>query len=281
MPVLPLPYLAGAALALAGRLLQRVVRNPMASPSVLGITDGAAVGVVLFLWLFSDQANNLTVSIHWQPLAAIAGAAVFGALVITLASLDRAGSKPLKIILYGIALAALAKAAVTLLIILGPVYRASQALTWLTGSVGAAHWQDVLAVGLGLVAIIRCCCGNGSHCGNSYLILKRCRDRSVAGQGPVLPAGSCRFPDGHRNGPCRCHRFCRSGRAARRADLPRSVPSGISCFRALTGSFLVLAADTLARIIAPPLELPAGALTALVGAPLFLYLLVKGRQSHA
>jgi iron complex transport system permease protein len=50
---------------------------------------------------------------------------------------------------------------------------------------------------------------------------------------------------------------------------------------ALTGSFLVLAADTLARIIAPPLELPAGALTALVGAPLFLYLLVKGRQSHA
>ncbi|MDN3720160.1 iron chelate uptake ABC transporter family permease subunit [Roseibium salinum] len=50
---------------------------------------------------------------------------------------------------------------------------------------------------------------------------------------------------------------------------------------ALTGSLIVLLADTLARTLAPPLELPAGALTALVGAPLFLYLLIKGRQHHA
>lgn len=282
LPRVALAILAGAALALAGALLQRVVRNPMASPSVLGITDGAAVGVVLFLWLFSDQANNLTVSIHWQPLAAIAGAAVFGALVIALASLDRAGSKPLKIILYGIALAALAKAAVTLLIILGPVYRASQALTWLTGSVGAAHWQDVLAVGLGLVATI------------PVLLWQRLTLRQL-----VLDPQSAAVTGLSLDKA----QFCLLAVAVFLTAIATAhvgaigfvglvaphvarifhgqFRSGYLVSVALTGSFLVLAADTLARIIAPPLELPAGALTALVGAPLFLYLLVKGRQSHA
>jgi iron complex transport system permease protein len=254
----------------------------MASPSVLGITDGAAVGVVLFLWLFSDQANNLTVSIHWQPLAAITGAAVFGALVIALASLDRGSSKPLKIILYGIALAALAKAAVTLLIILGPVYRASQALTWLTGSVGAAHWQDVLAVGLGLAAVI------------PVLLLQRLTIRQLV-LDPQSAAVSGLSLDRAQVCLLAVAVFLTAMATAHVGAIgfvglvaPHvarifhgQFRSGYLFSVALTGSFLVLAADTLARIIAPPLELPAGALTALVGAPLFLYLLVKGRQSHA
>ncbi len=150
LPRVVLAVLAGMALALAGALLQRVTRNPIAAPSILGITDGAAVGVVAFLWIFSDDANLLTVSIHWQPLAAVIGAFAFAALVAALAVLDPAGRSPLRVILYGIALAALAKAAVTLMMILGPVYRANQALTWLTGSVGAAHWSDVAVVAAGL-----------------------------------------------------------------------------------------------------------------------------------
>jgi iron complex transport system permease protein len=56
--------------------------------------------------------------------------------------------------------------------------------------------------------------------------------------------------------------------------------SGYLFATALTGGVLVLGADTLARIIAAPLELPAGALTALIGAPLFLWLLLKGRRTH-
>ena len=138
LPRIMLAVLAGMALALAGALLQRVTRNPMAAPSVLGITDGAAVGVVTFLWAFSDAANALTVSIHWQPLAAAIGAFAFAGLAATLTLLDPAGRSPLRMILYGVGLAALAKAAVTLMMILGPVYRASQAMTWLTGSVSAA-----------------------------------------------------------------------------------------------------------------------------------------------
>ncbi|MEE2868853.1 MAG: iron ABC transporter permease [Pseudomonadota bacterium] len=282
LPRVALAILAGAALALAGALLQRVVRNPMASPSVLGITDGAAVGVVLFLWLFSDQANNLTVSIHWQPLAAIAGAALFGVLVIVSASLDRGGNKPLKIILYGIALAALAKAAVTLLIILGPVYRASQALTWLTGSVGAAHWQDVLVRGLGLLAVV------------PRLLWQRLTMRQLV-LDPQSAAVTGLSLDRAQFSLLAIAVFLTAMATAHVGAIgfvglvaPHVARIFHGQFRpgylvsaALTGSLLVLAADTLARIIAPPLELPAGALTALVGAPLFLYLLVKGRQSHA
>ncbi|WP_269581351.1 FecCD family ABC transporter permease [Roseibium sp. Sym1] len=282
LPRVALAIVAGAALAIAGALLQRVVRNPMASPSVLGITDGAAVGVVLFLWLFSDQANILQVSVHWQPLAAILGAAAFGGLVTFLALADRGGNRPLKIILYGIALAALAKAAVTLLIIVGPVYRASQALTWLTGSVGAAHWQDVLVLGTGLVLVV------------PFLVWNRVTFRQLAldPQSATLTGLSL----------SRAQFALLSGAVFLTALAAAHVGaigfvglmaphiarvfhgqfrSGYLLATALTGSLLVLGADTLARIIAPPLELPAGALTALVGAPLFLYLLLKGRRSHA
>ena len=91
LPRVVLALLAGAALALAGAILQRITRNPLAAPSVLGITDGAAVGVVAFLWLFSDEANHLTVSIHWQPLAAATGAAVFALLVTILTLADPRG----------------------------------------------------------------------------------------------------------------------------------------------------------------------------------------------
>ncbi|MHA7772060.1 FecCD family ABC transporter permease [Roseibium sp. M-1] len=282
LPRIALAILAGAAFALSGALLQRVVRNPMASPSILGITDGAAVGVVLFLWLFSDQANNLTVSIHWQPLAAMTGAGLFAGLVLMLSAADGSGNRSLKIILYGIALAALAKAAVTLLIVVGPVYRASQALTWLTGSVGAAHWQDVLVVSTGLAATVPLLCLQ--RLGLRQLALD---PQSAAVTG--LPLRRTQL------GLLAVAIFLTALAAAHVGAVgfvgliaPQVARIYYGQFRtgylvsvALTGSLLVLAADTLARTIAPPLELPAGALTALVGAPLFLYLLVKGRQSHA
>ncbi len=282
LPRIILAVLAGMALALAGAILQRVVRNPMASPSVLGITDGGAVGVLLFLWLFSDQANNLMVSVHWQPLAAVVGATVFGALVMMFALADPGGNKPLKIILYGIALAALAKALVTLLIILGPVYRASQALTWLTGSVGTAHWDDVFVLGFGLALVI------------PFLVTQRLIFRQV-----VLDPQSAAAT----GVPLVRAQFGMLATAVVLTALATALVGAIGFvgliaphvarifhgqFRAgyllsaaLTGGLIVLSADILARTIAPPLELPAGAFTALVGAPFFLYLLIKGRRYHA
>lgn len=67
LPRLTLAALGGACLATAGFLLQRALRNPLASPGVLGIVDGAGAGVLVFLWLLSNRANALTVSILYQP----------------------------------------------------------------------------------------------------------------------------------------------------------------------------------------------------------------------
>lgn len=281
LPRVALALLAGMSLALAGALLQRVTRNPVAAPSVLGITDGAAVGVVAFLWIFSDTSNVLAVSIHWQPLAAAIGAFAFAALVAALTLLDPAGHSPLRMILYGVALAALAKAAVTLMMILGPVYRANQALTWLTGSISAAHWSDVAIVAGGLaicapvlvalrlpfrqIALDRdSATATGLAVDRTQLTLLLLAVLLTALA--VSQVGAVGFV-----GLVAPH--------AARLWHGQFTP-GYLVSTALIGGLMVLAADTLARTVAAPLELPAGAITALVGAPVFLWLLLKGRRAH-
>lgn len=281
LPRVFLATLGGAALALAGAILQRVVRNPLAAPSILGITDGAAIGVVGFLWLFSDSNNNLTVSIHWQPLAASVGALVFALVTAGFALADpRRG--PMTLILYGVAMAALAKAAVTLMMILGPIYRASQAMTWLTGSVGAAHWSDVailaalLAAALPLIALAArplsqlrldadSARATGLSLGRAQILLLLLAVLLTAGA--VAFIGAVGFVG--LIAPHAARRLVSEGGAA---FLPVT---------AVTGAALVLAADILARVVMPPLELPAGAITALIGAPLFLFLLIGRSKIHA
>ncbi|MEO1225589.1 MAG: iron ABC transporter permease [Pseudomonadota bacterium] len=271
---------AGVCLALAGALLQRATRNPLASPSVVGIVDGAAVGVVLFLWLFSNEANALTVSIHFQPLAAAAGAVVFAAIVGLLIWLDDGG--PMRLIIYGVAIAALASAIVTLLIILGPVFRASQALIWLAGSVHQAHWDDVvtlailLAMSLPILALV-------PRVMDQFLL----DDDTAAATGLAvgatralllliavyLTASAVSFVGGIAFvGLIAPH-------VARLILGQNAGPYLIGS--ALIGAIIVLASDIVARLILAPLELPTGAVTALIGAPYFLFILIRRGRSHA
>lgn len=274
LPRVLLAILAGAALALAGLQLQRVVRNPIASPSVLGIVDGAAVGVVLFLWLWSDDANQLTVSIHWLPLAATLGAASFAALVVLLAGKEVV--RPLRLILYGIAMAALAKALVTLLIIIGPVYRASTALIWLAGSVHTAHWPDVyiLATVLTLSVILLAMLTrqmdqillddqSASASGLSVLAVKGWLLAICV----ILTAAAVSFAGGIAFVGLIAPNIARALVGLRAGALLFVTP--------FIGASMVLGADILARVVAYPLELPTGAITALIGAPYFLFLLLR------
>ncbi|SDY56083.1 FecCD family ABC transporter permease [Citreimonas salinaria] len=281
LPRVALAILAGMALALSGALLQRVTRNPIAAPSILGITDGAAVGAVGFLWAFSDDANLLVVSIHWQPLAAITGAFAFAGLVTILAFLDPGGRGPLRVILYGVALAALAKAAVTLLMIVGPVYRAGQALTWLTGSIAAAHWSDVfvVAAGLAISAVLLLVARSTIR----QLVLDT--DSAAATGVPVGRAQVALLALAVGLTALAVSQVGAIGFVGLVAPhvarlFHGAFAGGYLAATALIGGVIVLAADTVARMIAAPLELPAGALTALLGAPLFLWLLLKGRRTH-
>lgn len=271
LPRIVLAILVGAALAIAGAILQSIVRNPLASPDVIGITSGAALAAVLFLALLST-----TLSIHWLPVAAMLGALVSALLVISLAWKN--GISPSRMVLVGIGLAAAMGAGTTLLIVISDDSAAMTAYVWLTGSLYAAQWGDVqgllpwllvtvpisltfarhadamalgdaVAEGLG-VAILR-----------SRLVLLAC-SVALAGAavafagglsfvGLIAPHLAARLVGGH---------------------MARLVPAS-----ALVGALIVLYADLLGRVAFLPKDLPAGIFVAGIGAPFFVYLLHRSR----
>ncbi|MEO0636814.1 MAG: iron ABC transporter permease [Pseudomonadota bacterium] len=280
MPRMLMAVLAGAALAVAGTLLQRTTRNPLAAPSVLGIVDGAALGVLLFLWWFSNEANALTVPILWQPLAAIAGA---GALSGTVAVLWwREMHDPMRLILYGVALAALANAVVVLMIIAGPIFRASQALIWLAGSVHLAKWWDVQLMALALAVLVV-----------PLIAVTRPFDQMRLDDQSAQSTGL----------PVAAYRAIGLLLSVLLTAIAVSLVGGIGFVgliaphlarllfgtaihqqllgAATIGAIMILGADLLVRLAFAPLEVPAGALTALIGAPYFLFILVKKGAVHA
>ncbi|SFQ22997.1 FecCD family ABC transporter permease [Tranquillimonas alkanivorans] len=280
LPRVLLAILAGVALALAGALLQRATRNPLASPSVLGVVDGAAVGVLVFLFAFSDSANLLQVSVLWQPAFAAAGAGVFALAVAGLVWRDR--GDPMRLILYGVALAALANAAVVLMLIVGPVYRSSQALIWLAGSVHQAEWRDVAIVSAAVAPALP-------------LLALMARPLDQMRLDPLSA-----FATGLRVELTRAAALLLSVYLAAAAV---SVAGGIGFVgliaphaarlllgtaagaqmlgAALLGGAIVSGADLLVRAAFQPLEVPTGAVTALIGAPYFLFLLTRVGRTHA
>lgn len=276
LPRILLATLAGAALGLAGALTQRALRNPMADPSILGVSDGAALGVVSFLFFFSNDDNILTASIHWMPFAALIGAGSLSLLVGLCVRLTVRGVSPARLILVGVALAALAKAAVVLLMILGPVHNASQALRWMTGSVYAAHWNDVVivAAALSLAMPLLWCL--------RLPLLQICLDPQSA------------YTTGLKVDSSRVALLSLSvvltGVAVSQVGTigfvglmaPHAARLLLGQFSAIylpgtaaIGAMLVLFADTTGRTMLPPHDVPAGAVTALLGTPLFLFLLIR------
>ncbi len=141
LPRIIVALFVGMALAVAGGILQGIIRNPLASPDIIGITGGASAAVVGFLVIFSNSDNALTVSIEWLPVAAFIGATITALFVYFLAW--RNGVSPIRLILIGIGISALMQALTTMVMILGPIYRASQANIWITGTVNGSSWENV------------------------------------------------------------------------------------------------------------------------------------------
>ena len=144
MPRIFMAMFTGMALAVAGAVLQGIIKNPLASPDIIGISAGGGAAVVGFLAIFSDSNHSLTVSIEWMPLAGFIGATVVGCLVYLFAWKD--GVTPNRLVLIGISVSALMQAITTMLMIIGPIYQASEANKWITGSVKSADWDQVQIV---------------------------------------------------------------------------------------------------------------------------------------
>ncbi|MEW5321600.1 iron ABC transporter permease [Geobacillus thermoleovorans] len=278
LPRVLVAWMAGMALAVAGAVLQGMVRNPLASPDVLGITGGAAASVVAFLALFSDENNSLTVSIHWLPLAAFLGATAAAWFVYMLAWKN--GLAPLRLVLVGIGVSALMQALTTLLMITGPIYRASQANVWITGSVYGASWKHVSlmapwVIGLLLLAILAARHVNVQELGDELAMgLGGAVERQRLGLvllSTALTGGAVAFAGGIGFvGLMAPHMARRLVGSAFGALLPTA---------ALLGGVLVMGADLAGRLLLAPTEIPAGVFTAAIGAPYFIYLLYQNRKA--
>ncbi|WLD93652.1 iron chelate uptake ABC transporter family permease subunit [Alkalihalobacillus sp. AL-G] len=277
MPRIILALLAGAGLALSGAILQGIIRNPLASPDIIGITGGAAVATVGFLAAFSDRSNSLTVSIHWMPLASFLGAVIMGFLVYLLAW--RQGVSPIRLVLIGIGLSAAAQAFTTMMMILGPIFTASKANIWITGSVNGTNWSEITTLlpwmGILFIAVFimarrlniqelgaDVATGAGSKVQKDRMLLLFL-STALAG-GSVAFAGGIGFVG------------LMAPHIARK--LVGSSFGGLLMVSALIGGIVVMGADLIARTAFAPLEVPAGVFTSAIGAPYFIYLLYRNRN---
>jgi len=274
MPRIVAALLVGAALAVSGALLQGVVRNPLASPDLMGVTGGASVAAVAFMTLFQGY------SVHWIPVVAIAGAFVAAAINYVLAWSK--GVSPMRLVLIGIGISTAAGAITMFLLISGPAYLAAQVLNWMTGSVYGTNWTYIQALwpwvalflplsllyakelnvqSLGDAAAI----GLGSRLQLHRIILIGI---SVALAGAAVGiAGTLSFIG-----------LLAPHMARRIAGRSHAVIIPVS---ALIGANLLLLSDLAGRTLFQPLDIPAGVFTAGIGAPFFLYLLMRREKAKS
>ncbi|MFD0417372.1 iron ABC transporter permease [Streptomyces sp. NPDC127108] len=271
VPRVTAALLAGAALALAGTLIQAVTRNPLADPSVLGVTNGAAVGAVLLV-------TTVPVVGSWGIAAgAFAGAAVSSVIVFGLAA--RGGFQQNRLVLVGFGVATGSTAVISLLIILTDPFNATKALTWLSGSTYGRTFPDVvplavvLTVGLAVAVMRRTELDLVSLDEDTPRLLGLNLSRGRLGllvlsvllsATAVSAAGTIGFV-----GLVAPH----AARALVGRQHVRVVPVAV-----LLGAVLVCTADLVGRTVIAPAQLGAGLMTAVIGTPYFLYLLVRSRR---
>lgn len=263
LPRLLAAFAVGGLLAVAGALLQVLLRNPLADPYILGISGGAAVAALL--------AMLAGLGGWW-----VSGSALFGALgsmLLVFGLAHSAGSwTPTRLLLTGVVVAAAWGALISFLLAVAPEHNLRGMLFWLMGDLShGGEWHAPLAlliVGLllllpyarelNLLARGEITAGSlGVHVGRLRLIIYFAASLLTAAA--VTTAGSVGFV-----GLIVPHMLRLIAGSDHRLLLPAS---------ALLGGSLLMLADTLARSLIAPQQLPVGVLTALIGAPVFLYLL--------
>ena len=277
LPRLALGLVVGAALAVAGVLLQGLFRNPLADPGIVGVSAGAGLGAVLAIVLGGLLPLGL---VGWAGPSLVAVAAGLGGWVTTLV-LYRVATRGRRtdvalMLLAGIALAALAGAATGVLTYLADDRQLRDLTFWSLGSLAGATWTRLGAalplIGAALLVAPRLARGlnalalgepQAAHLGVDVQRLKRRAIWSAAAAtgAAVAVAGGIGFV-----GVIVPHLLRQAEGPDHRALIPHA---------ALLGAALLVLADLVSRTIVAPAELPIGILTALFGAPVFLWMLLR------
>ncbi|MCY9787183.1 iron chelate uptake ABC transporter family permease subunit [Nocardiopsis sp. EMB25] len=272
LPRLLTAVAAGACLGLSGALLQSIVRNPLASPDIIGITHGAsAAGVIGVVYL----------GISGLALTGLVSLGGVGAAVAIYLLAWRRGVVGYRLLLAGIGVAALATSVVSWVLTQTDVRDATVALTWITGSLARADWptlNPLLICAGGLVVLLAvlsprlrslelgddpaAALGVSVERSRLWLLLASVAlaSAAVAVTGPVAFVALVSAPIARRT--------VGAGRLA-------LVPA------ALVGAVIMLASDLIAQFTIPETTLPVGVVTGVVGAPYLLWLLMRTNRSGA
>ncbi|MEG4349793.1 iron ABC transporter permease [Microcoleus sp. LAD1_D5] len=264
-------FMVGVAFAISGTIFQGLTRNPLADPGIIGINAGASLAAVTVIVLFPSAP------IYTLPVSAFAGALLMAVLIYSLAWNN--GSSPILLILMGIGLSAIASAFTSLMITFGDIYDVSNALVWLAGSVYGRTWEQVFSFLPWLIVFVPMALTLARHLNALNLgddVAKGLGTRvewqrgllvlvgvALAGAG-VATAGMIGFV-----GLIAPH----LGR-----QLVGTNHEGLIPTSALLGGVIVVVADLLGRTLFAPIELPCGVVTAAIGAPYFLFLLIRNRK---
>jgi len=263
-------FLAGCGLALSGTILQMITRNPLASPGVIGLNAGAAAAVVAVLvWVPSFSMSHL-------PWVAFGGAFVTAMAIYQLSW--KKGSSTERMLLVGIGISAMAGALITYLLTVGKIFRVSQATVWMAGSLYGRTWEHfwpllpwIVILFVLLMLFTR------------QLDVLQLSDESAIGIGirlertrfllillsvglagsAVSMAGTIAFV-----GLMAPHMAAHLVGSQSKKRLPVA---------ALLGGLMVMLADLIGRIVFSPYEIPVGLVTALIGAPYMITLLIRRR----
>ncbi|WP_063784394.1 FecCD family ABC transporter permease [Streptomyces sp. SBT349] len=268
LPRLTLALLVGGALGVAGALIQTVARNPLASPDIIGVTHGAAaltVGAMTY-----GLASTAVL-----PLWSVAGGLAAAGLVYLFAW--RGGLHAARFVLIGIGLAVALRSVTQLFLTRGDFQVAQQATVWMTGSFNGRGYDEAVPLAWALLALVpavlwaaraqRTVVLDDDTATALGVRIGRTRV-GLASTGVLLAALATGAA-----GPVDFVALL-APQIARRLTRTAQIPLLCS---ALAGAFLTVAADVLARTLFSPTELPAGVVTAAVGAPYLLWLIVTNR----
>ena len=268
LPRALLAAIAGGALGLSGAVFQAMLRNPLADPYILGVSGGAALGAVL--------TTILPVPTGLLPVAALIGALVAILLVFAIATRATKRLDARVLLLAGVILSALFQAIILLLLTFADVESFRSAIFWMMGSFATASWHGVALLGayalpacVVLFALARPL--NLLVSGDETALYLGVRVEAVTRAAyfvasvlvgaAVASCGAIGFV-----GLIIPHAARLAWGSNHRIVLPASLFLG--------GAFLVIC-DTIARTVAAPAEIPVGVVTALIGVPFFIVLLVR------
>lgn len=273
MPRLLVAILAGAALAASGALMQGVFANPLADPGIIGVSSGASFGAVICIAL-----GLTSVSMYYMPAFALVGAlgAVAAAVILTY---QGGRIPPMSLLLAGVAVSIFLGAMTNGILTFVNEYRLKEFLFWMVGGLDYRRWEHVwlaappVLLGISFLIIM------GRH-----LNILSLGDEEARGLGMnvLLYRGLFLFTASLITAAS----VCVSGmigfvglviphitRLLLGPDHRLLIPAA-----SLLGAFFLLFCDTLGRVISPPLEIRVGIMTALIGAPYFLYLIRRMRK---